>query len=377
MRAARWFSGAQLASSDRAHRCARQARLGGDLLDIAVPAALLLAGAGPRLAGPESGRAWVAGVVAVVVVGELAAWPLRAGLDARVELGPEARRRGADLSVGAFAGCFVALALLRLALSALAAVVAVAVIRRSSWWPLWLTALVACGAAVGAVVQARASVRMAALGGGHIAPAGVAARVRELAARAGLGEQVAASAWVAPARGSAGEGARLVGLGRHRRVILDWGVANGDPADLEVVVAHELGHWRHGHGAAALARTVVAAGLVLVALQALLRLVGVDPGAPESLPAVWLGAALLALPARLALSAASRRDELQADRFAAAILPGGTGRVANHLHRHLLRTGADLRPGRWDRLAGGHPPPAERLQALTPAARPPAMVGGG
>ena len=267
---------------------------------------------------------------------------------------------------------------------------AVAVIRRSSWWPLWLTALVACGAAVGVVVQARATVRMAALGGGHVAPAGVAARVRELAARAGLGEQVAASAWVAPARGSAGEGARLVGLGHHRlslRARSTGPVAAGmiRPTSHAPCSTHELGDpatsgvATAGHGAGparALLRTVVAAGLVLVALQALLRLVGVDPGAPESLPAVWLGAALLAVPARLALSAASRRDELQADRFAAVILPGGAGRVANHLHRHLLHTGADIRPGRWDRLAGGHPPPAERLQSLTPAARPPAMVGG-
>jgi hypothetical protein len=86
--------------------------------------------------------------------------------------------------------------------------------------------------------------------------------------------------------------------------------------------------------------------------------------------------ALVAVPARLALSAAARRDELGADRFAAALVPGGSRQVADHLRRHLLSTGADLRPGRWDRLVGSHPAPSARLDALAPAVAVPAVAPG-
>jgi len=164
-----------------------------------------------------------------------------------------------------------------------------------------------------------------------------------------------------------GEGARLVGLGRHRSLVLDRAVAAGRPADLDVVIAHELGHRRHHHAVAGLLRGVAAVALVLVALRAVLAWLGVDPAAPASLPALWLGVALAAVPTRLALSAAARHEERGADRFAASLVPGGSRQVADHLRRHLLSTGADLRPGRWDRLVGSHPAPSSRLDALGPA----------
>lgn len=370
-RPAAWFSPRQLAASDRAHRPARRARALGDVLDVAVPAGLLLGGLGARLAGPDAGRSWVAGVVALVVVGEVAVWPLRAVLDARVELGPlgpgAAGRGGEAPSVSAFAVCFVALALVRLVVSTAVAVGAVAVVRWSPRWPLWLAGMVGLAAAVQGLVQARAGGRLVAAGGARPASPEVAARLAALAGAAGLAPSAATSVWVASERRSVGEGARLVGLGRRRRLVLDRELAAGRQDDLDVVIAHELGHRRHHDASAGLVRGVVAVAVVLVAVRAVLGWSGVDPADPSSFPALWLGVALAAVPARLVSSAAARRDELGADRVAAELVPGGSEQVADHLRRHLLGTGADLRPGRWDRLVGSHPAPMARLDALVPA----------
>ena len=119
---------------------------------------------------------------------------------------------------------------------------------------------------------------------------------------------------------------------------------------------------------------MVAVALVLVVLHSVLAWLGIDPAAPASMPALWLGLVLAAVPTRLALSAAARHDELEADRFAASLVPGGSRQVADHLRRHLLSTGADLRPGRWDRLVGSHPAPGSRLDALGPAVAVPAVA---
>jgi STE24 endopeptidase len=373
-----WFTREQVAASERMHRPARRARAIGELVDLAVPVLFVVAGWGPLLAGGASGRTWVVGALAVVVALELAAWPVRAVLDGWVELGADGRGPGRTAvgagSVGVFLCSFLVLALGRLVMAALATVGALVVVRSSAWWPLWLWLALVGGAAAWGVVHPFVAVGLVG-GRGPVPPElPLVQRVEAIAGRAGLSGRAALSGRsgservvdivrVASERVGAGEGAQLVGIGRGRRLILERSVATGDPADLDVVVAHELGHWRLHHNRAALARLAVMTGPLLGGLWLVARWANLDPGDPGSLPLLFLVAGLLAVPVRLVSARASRREEGRADAYAAVIV--GPATVAEHLRRHVLEVGADLAPGRWDRLFGGHPPPATRLDALT------------
>jgi STE24 endopeptidase len=131
--------------------------------------------------------------------------------------------------------------------------------------------------------------------------------------------------WVADqSRKSRTANAAVVGLGRTRRIVLfDTLVAGFAPAEIESVLAHELGHHVHGdvrrglvvQGLMTLA-TFAAAG---VALRAGVGLFGfAEPADPAGLPWFALIVVVLGLAALPLANGFSRFIERQADDFALA-----------------------------------------------------------
>ncbi len=149
------------------------------------------------------------------------------------------------------------------------------------------------------------------------------ARLLTLARRAGV---PAVGVWVADqSRKSRTANAAVVGLGRTRRIILfDTLTAEFGPAEIESVLAHELGHHVHGD----MRRGLVVQGALSLATFALARVLldlGVEwwglagPADPAGLP--WL-ALVVTLVAALGVplgNAFSRALERRADDYALAL----------------------------------------------------------
>jgi STE24 endopeptidase len=190
-------------------------------------------------------------------------------------------------------------------------------------------------------------------------------RILEVAERTGLPitEVLVADA----SRRSRAGNAYVAGLGKTRRVvvfdtILDWPVD-----EIEQVVAHELGHWRHAHLRRKLPVLIVTQ-LVMFLLTYLvlqwdwlLRAGGVDsvrdPGAlPIFLFVFPLGFVLVGA----VTSWLSRVDERQADLYALEILDD-PDRFSALFRRLAEANKADVDPGLLKRLMASHPPIPERL----------------
>ena len=181
-------------------------------------------------------------------------------------------------------------------------------------------------------------------------------------------------------RRSAHANAYFTGLGAAKRVVFfDTLLARLTPGEVEAVLAHELGHFRHRH---VLKRMVGIFALSLAGLALLGWLAGqegfyaglgvtINLGAPNDALALLLFT--LALPPFTffitpALAQLSRRHEFQADAYACAQADG------RDLARALLKlhedNAATLTPDAlYVRFYYSHPPASERLAALpAPAA---------
>ncbi len=176
-------------------------------------------------------------------------------------------------------------------------------------------------------------------------------------------------------RRSAHANAYFTGLGAAKRVVFfDTLLARLTPSEVEAVLAHELGHFRHRH---VLKRMVAIFGMSLAGLALLGWLsahsafyagLGVSPNltAPNSALALLLFA--LALPpftfflSPLAAQL-SRRHEFQADAYACAQADGRA--LAQALLKLHEDNAATLTPDPlYVRFYYSHPPASERLAAL-------------
>jgi STE24 endopeptidase len=180
-------------------------------------------------------------------------------------------------------------------------------------------------------------------------------------------------------RRSAHANAYFTGLGAAKRVVFyDTLLQRLTPAEVEAVLAHELGHFKHRH---VLKRMVGIFGLSLAAL-ALLGLLanhatfylalGVQPNLDAPNDALALILFMLVLPPfALFLSPlaarASRRHEFQADAYACAQADGAA--LASALLKLHEDNASTLTPDPvYARFHYSHPPAAERLAALPPPA---------
>lgn len=193
-------------------------------------------------------------------------------------------------------------------------------------------------------------------------------RVLILAQRAGItAEQV----YEADASRRTRKGnAYFTGLGTTKRIVLyDTLVARSDPDAVELVVAHEMGHWVHAHIWQGLGLSVLGMGVLLwcgarmlawAAERRAFRLAG--PADVAGVPLLLLTMLLLNLISLPAQHAVSRHFERQADRASLELTgnPEAFVRAEVDLARSNL---ADLRPPApivW--LLYTHPPVAERIR---------------
>ncbi|HZS24602.1 MAG TPA: M48 family metalloprotease [Gaiellaceae bacterium] len=153
--------------------------------------------------------------------------------------------------------------------------------------------------------------------------------------------------------------AYVSGIGRTRRVVLyDTLLDAADEGQLQLVVAHELGHRRERHVAKFTAAAMLGAAVWIVALWAVL---GSRVASPRDLPIVLLVSTALRIAALPLGAAVSRRYERAADRFSLELtrdLP-----AYERAHLTLARSNlGDLEPPRlvyW--LVFSHPTTPERL----------------
>jgi Zn-dependent protease with chaperone function len=153
--------------------------------------------------------------------------------------------------------------------------------------------------------------------------------------------------------------AYVSGLGRTRRVVLyDTLLQTAGEPQIEVIVAHELGHRRERHVAKG---TLLGMVLVVVAVVAVWAVLGSRVASPDELPAALLVLAVLELVGLAPGSALSRRWERVADSFSLD-LTRDVGAFES-VHLELARANlADLEPPRLAYvLLFSHPTPPERL----------------
>jgi Zn-dependent protease with chaperone function len=154
--------------------------------------------------------------------------------------------------------------------------------------------------------------------------------------------------------------AYVSGLGATRRVVLfDTLLADRDPRQVRLVVAHELGHRRARHVAKSTLLAMAAAAATVLAVWAIVS----DPADPRKAPLVLLVAELLQLAALPFASAVSRRWEREADRFSLELTEDPEAFEA--AHRQLAESNlSDLDPPRpVYALMFTHPTPPERIAA--------------
>lgn len=169
--------------------------------------------------------------------------------------------------------------------------------------------------------------------------------------------------------------AALLGMGRTRRIVLsDTLLEHFTPAEIESVVAHELGHYRHRHLAKMLAAGAVqmSVGLYLSAwcFDQALRAGHLPSGSLAPLPLLGLLFALYQLVTAPAMHALSRHFELEADRFALR-QESSAGAFRSALRRLAQMNLADPDPPRLvELLCYSHPSLARRLRLARQEAEP-------
>ena len=202
----------------------------------------------------------------------------------------------------------------------------------------------------------------------------LAERIRALMARAGL---AASGLFVMDgSRRSAHANAYFTGFGKARRVVFfDTLLARLAPAEVEAVLAHELGHFKLRH----VTKRIAAMAALTLAFFALLGWLstrtwfftglGVDPnlGAPNdalALLLMLLMAPVFTVFATPLFSRWSRRDEFEADAYACAEASGSD--LASALLKLHEDNASTLTPDPiYARFYYSHPPAVERLAALT------------
>ncbi len=212
-----------------------------------------------------------------------------------------------------------------------------------------------------------------------LADARLRERVESLLARCGFR---AAGVYVMDgSRRSAHANAYFTGFGPAKRVVLfDTLLQRLEAAQLDAVLAHELGHAHHRHVLKRLVWMGLGSGAALALLGWLSQQLwfyfglGVTPSLTSSNAALALLLFGMVLPLAgvfLAplLSGLSRRDEYQADRY--AVQQTGANALAGALLTLYRDNASTLTPDPWFvRFFYSHPPAADRLARLGPAGVP-------
>jgi STE24 endopeptidase len=190
------------------------------------------------------------------------------------------------------------------------------------------------------------------------------ADVLELADRAGV--DVGEVYQVDASRRTSAANAYVIGLGHSKRVVLYDNLIDDFPrGEVQVVVAHELGHQKHRDLLRGLAWLAIVAPAGTFLSQALAERFarGERLGRPAALPALALAIALVSLGLGCASNVLSRRVEARADSFALDLTRDPTDFIKFE-RRITLKNIADPDPPRLLHLLfDTHPTTLERIGA--------------
>jgi STE24 endopeptidase len=173
-------------------------------------------------------------------------------------------------------------------------------------------------------------------------------------------------------RRSGKSNAFFTGFGRHKRIALyDTLIAKHTVPELEAILAHEIGHYKKKHILQGLVITVLHMGVMLFLLSIFVSHKGLFDAFFMDHASVYAGLiffGLLLAPIEMVLSvllhSLSRKNEYQADRFAAETIaePVQMIRALKNLARDNL---ANLTPHPFHVfLHYSHPPVLKRVQAI-------------
>jgi STE24 endopeptidase len=363
------FDSEQVERARRYHRPVYLVRLAGIALGLLVLGFLSFGGLGDWLFGLVDGLPWWGEAIAfsalVALAGALVATPIafwRGYLHER-RWGFSTQTLGAWVSDRA-KGIAIGVALTVIPMFGLIA----SVHAFPSWWPA-VAAL--GGAAIVFVVTFLAPVLLEPVFN-KFAPLedrSLAGELRSLADRAGVPVR---DVLVADAsRRTTKHNAYVSGIGKTRRVVIwDTLLDRGEPGELRLVVAHELGHRRFRHVAIGTAIGMAATALFVLGLwvlfqwDALLAAIGADgPGDPRVIPFVLFAGTVAELAIRPFGLALSRSWERHADRFSLELTGDAEAYDATHRNLALSNLG-DLDPPKAAYLFFfSHPSAPERVAA--------------
>ena len=358
--------------SSRYHRLKRQATVAGLALSAALLAALQFTPASGLLrdaamaaagAGPSHPLTVAGFVLAILVVQEAVALPLAFYssfvLERRFGLSAEPFSTWiADHAKAALVGTAVALAGAQIVYATI------------DWWPSWWWVVSAGAFAAGiALLATLAPVLLLPLFY-RFTPLdreSLRTRLESLSARAGV-RVLGVYEWGLGEK-TRRANAALVGTGRTRRVLLsDTLLAEYSEDEIEVILAHELGHHAHRdilHGlvleGVLLCGAFSAAALALAGLWRPLGLL--SPADVAGLPLLTLAGGIVPVLATPILNAISRRNERRADRYALA-LTNRPAAFVSAMRRLAAQNLAEERPSRAALiLFHTHPPFEERIRS--------------
>jgi STE24 endopeptidase len=193
--------------------------------------------------------------------------------------------------------------------------------------------------------------------------------VLELAQRAGVdvGEVYVIDA----SRRTTAANAYVAGLGRTKRVVLyDNLLKDFTPAEVRLVVAHELGHVRHRDVPKGLLYLAIVAPFGMFAVARLGEaLAGREAlGTPRAVPAVVLAVAVVAPAITIVSNQLSRAVERRADAYALELTREPDTQI-EFQRRIAVKNVSDPDPPDWVTfLLGTHPPTLERIGQAAAAA---------
>jgi STE24 endopeptidase len=193
--------------------------------------------------------------------------------------------------------------------------------------------------------------------------------VLELAQRAGV--EVGEVYEIDASRRTTAANAYVAGLGRTKRVVLyDNLLKDFTPAEVRLVVAHELGHVRHRDVPKGLLYLAIVAPFGMFAVARLgERLAGRDALTPAALPAMVLAVALVAPAITIISNQLSRAVERRADAYALELTREPETQI-EFQRRIAIKNVSDPDPPDWvSFLLGTHPPTLERIGQAAAAAR--------
>ena len=189
-------------------------------------------------------------------------------------------------------------------------------------------------------------------------------RLRALAVRAGA--SISQFLVMDASKRTRKDNAFVGGLGKTRRVVIYDTMLDMGHDPIEVVIAHELGHWRRRHtyrGAIVQVLTgplVLGVTALLLRWGALLRFVGArEARDPVAFVIVLFGIGLMFSVLQMGGMWFSRWAERAAD-FDSLELTGDTAAFRELWRKMPERNLPDLDPSWWERLKHSHPEPHER-----------------